>query len=117
MKVPLLTCFITGVHDDGYGHGIAKVTMSASDPISCFTFMSKYFTVRCQDNQACHTSVTCGTPGRAALCGDKTCTMSTIVPVVSLCPGTQGDKPNSADWRKALANSWVRQQTILDDVN
>ena len=68
MKMLLLTCFITGVHDDGYGNGSAKVTKSASDPISCFTFMSKYFLVRCQDNQACDTSVTCGTPGRAALC-------------------------------------------------
>ena len=48
MKVLLLTCFITGVHDDGYGNGIAKVTMSASDPISCFTYMSKYFPVRCR---------------------------------------------------------------------
>ena len=31
MKVLLLTCFISGVHDDGCGNGIAKVTMSACD--------------------------------------------------------------------------------------
>jgi len=75
MKVLLLTCLIVGVHGDGYGNGIAKVTISASDPISCFTFMSKYFPVRCQDNMDCNTSFTCGTAGRAALCGDETCAM------------------------------------------
>ena len=36
MKVPLLTCFITGVYGDGYGNGITNVTISASEPISCF---------------------------------------------------------------------------------
>ena len=95
MKALLLTCFITGVYSDGYGNVIAKVTISASDPISCFTFMFKFFSVRCQDNRACNASVTCDTPGRASLCGDETRTMSTIIPVVSLCPGTQGDKPNN----------------------
>ena len=73
MKVPLLTCLITGVHKHGCVNGIAKVTISACVPISCFGFMSKYILVRGQDKQNCPTSFTCSTAGRAALCGDETC--------------------------------------------
>ena len=75
MKILLQTSWTTSVYGDGYGNDIVKVTITASDPTSCFGFMSKNCSVRLQFNQVCNTLFTSGTPGRATLSDDESCEM------------------------------------------
>ena len=66
MQVLLQTCLVTGEKGEGYGAGIATVTITAFNPTSWFEFMTKKFPVRFQANRACDASSPWCTPSRAA---------------------------------------------------
>lgn len=79
--VPAMLVFSTHYAEaegDGYGSGgIAKYTLSASEPVAFFAFLQRYFPVHCQDQGTpCNVSFDCGQAGRASLCVDDSCTQT-----------------------------------------